>query len=247
MKSFGGRGGSGNVEFYNPRGIAITPDNFILVSDNHRIQKINMDGDCIASVGEEGSGPLQFNLPGGIAISPITGQVYIAEINNHRIQVLNPDLTFSHSFGSKGSANGQFKSPHGIAIDSRGLVYVADANNHRIQKFSPDGKFVVQFTNIIRPGNDCMVCPVRITIDTAHGLVYVSEYGYHIASSSLLQRIYMSTFRNTTNTSPVERILVFTTDGRFLHCVSQFLNPRGLTLDNKGLLYVCDNDNILIF
>ena len=247
VKSFGGRGGSGNVEFYNPRGIAITPDNFILVSDNHRIQKINMDGYHVASVGEEGSGPLQFNAPDGIAISHITGQVYIADWHNHRIQVLNPDLTFSHSFGSEGSANGQFKYPHDIAIDSQGLVYVADTDNHRIQKFSPDGKFVVQFTNIIRPGNDCMVCPVRITIDTARGLVYVSEYGYHIASSSFLQRIYMSTFRNTTNTSPVERLLVFTTDGRFLHCISQFINPRGLTLDNKGLLYVCDNDNILIF
>ena len=110
VKSLGGKGGSGNVQFSNPRGVAITPDNFILVSDhNHRIQKISMDGDCIASVGERGSGPLQFSTPEGIAISPITGQVYIADRYNHRIQVLNPDLTFSHSFGREGSANGQFK------------------------------------------------------------------------------------------------------------------------------------------
>ena len=38
-----------------------------------------MDGYLIASVGKEGSGPLQFNTPSGIAISPITGQVYIAD------------------------------------------------------------------------------------------------------------------------------------------------------------------------
>ena len=63
VKSLGGKGGSGNVQFSRPRGVAITPDNFILVSDNHRIQKISMDGDCIASVGEKGSGPLQFNTP----------------------------------------------------------------------------------------------------------------------------------------------------------------------------------------
>ena len=50
--------------------------------------------------------------PAGIAISPITGQVYIADSGNHRIQVLNPDLTFSHSFGKKGSANGQFNVIH---------------------------------------------------------------------------------------------------------------------------------------
>uniref|UniRef100_A0A1X7SYF7 Uncharacterized protein n=3 Tax=Amphimedon queenslandica TaxID=400682 RepID=A0A1X7SYF7_AMPQE len=106
VKSLGGEGGSGNVKFSNPRGIAITPDKFILVSDNHRIQKINMDGYLIASVGEEGSGPLQYSFPCGVAVSPKTGQVYIADKFNHRIQVLNPDLTFSHSFGSEGSANG---------------------------------------------------------------------------------------------------------------------------------------------
>ena len=126
VKSFGGEGGIGNVIFIYPRGIAITPDNFILVSDNHRIQKISMDGDCVASVGHiyKGKGRLQFNLPNGIAISPITGQVYIIDSHNHRIQVLNPDLTFSRLFGKKGSANGQFQVPGDIAIDSQGLVYV---------------------------------------------------------------------------------------------------------------------------
>ena len=79
MKSFGGKEGSGNVQFLWPRGLAITPDKIILVSDSPRIQKVSMDGDCIASVGEKGSVRPQFNGPAGIAISPITGQVYIAD------------------------------------------------------------------------------------------------------------------------------------------------------------------------
>ena len=44
VKSLGGKEGSGNVKFSSPCGIAITPAKFILVSDNHRIQKISMDG-----------------------------------------------------------------------------------------------------------------------------------------------------------------------------------------------------------
>ena len=224
VKSLGGKGGSGNVQFSTPRGVAITPDNFILVSDNHRIQKISMDGDCIASVGKEGSGPLQFNSPDGIAISPITGQVYIADHVNHRIQVLNPDLTFSHSFGSEGSAKGQFKHPCGIAIDSQGLVYVADLNNGRIQKFSPDGKFVAQFgSKGSGPGQ--LYHPFGIAIDTVGtGLVYVSEWENH-------------------------RVSVFTSDGVFVSSfgrkgsnIDQFNSPKGLTF-NKGLLYVCDGMN----
>ena len=226
VKSFGGKGGRGNVQFSRPIGVAITPDNFILVSDNHRIQKISMDGDCIASVGEKGSGPLQFNDPSGIAISPITGQVYIADWCNHRIQVLNPDLTFSHSFCGEGSANGQFKNPHSIAIDSQGLVYVADVSIGHIQKFSPDGKFVAQFGNKVSgPGQ--LNCPFGITIDTAGtGLVYVSEEGNN------------------------HHVSVFTSDGVFVSSfgsrgsnIDQFYNLRGLTIDRAGLLYVCDAGN----
>ena len=231
VKSLGGKGGSGNVKFSDPRGLAITSDKFILVSDNHRIQKISMDGYLIASVGEGGSGPLQFNKPDGIAISPITGLVYIADENNHRIQVLNPDLTFSHSFGSKGSANGQFQYPFDIAIDSQGLLYVADTYNHRIQKFSPDGKFVGQFGNK-RFGSRKLNNPIGITIDTAAtGLVYVSEYGNN-------------------------RISVFTTDGVFVNSfgsegsnIDQFNGPYGLAFDKDGFLYVCDlfNSRLVVY
>ena len=225
MKSFGGKGGSGNVEFSSPRGVAITPDNFIFVSDNHRIQKISMNGDLVASVGEHGSERQQFNVPDGISIYPATGQVYIADRNNHRIQVLNPDLTFSHSFGTEGSANGQFKYPHDIAIDSQGLVYVTDTFNHRIQKFTPNGKFVAQF-GIEGFGPEKPNKPYSITIDTAGtGLVCVSEYGNN-------------------------RVSVFTSDGVFVSSfgrkgsnIDQFnINPVGLTFD-KEFLYVCDHFN----
>ena len=232
VKSLGGEGGSGNVKFSAPRGIAITPDKFILVSDNnHSIQKISMDGYLIASVGEKGSGPLQFSAPYGIAISPITGQVYIADRSNHRIQVLNPDLTFSHSFGSRGSANGQFISPYDIAIDSQGLVYVADTSNSRIQKFSPDGRFVGQF-GTKESGPVQLGTPVGITIDTAAtGLVYVSEHGNN-------------------------RISVFTSDGVFVKKfgssgskIDQFNAPYGLAFDKDGFLYICDiiNDRVVVY
>uniref|UniRef100_A0A1X7TCS1 RING-type domain-containing protein n=1 Tax=Amphimedon queenslandica TaxID=400682 RepID=A0A1X7TCS1_AMPQE len=233
MKSLGGKGGSGNIKFSAPCGVAITPDKFILISDSHRIQKISMDGYRKASVGKEGSRPLQFNNPAGIVISPITGQVYIADNGNHRIQVLNPDLTFSHSFGCKGSANGHFQSPHDIAINSQGLLYVADTNNHRIQKFSPDGKFLGQFgTKGFGPGQ--IICPFSITIDTAAtGLVYVSEAGNH-------------------------RISVFTSDGVFVSMfgsagirssIDQFSYLHGLAFDEDGFLYVCDfcNSRLVIY
>ena len=230
-----------SVGFRSPRGVAITPDNHILVCDNHRIGKMCMDGKCIASIGKEGSGPLQFKCPAGIVVSPIMGRVYIADGGNHRIQVLNLDLTFSQSFGSKGSANGQFQYPCDIAIDSHGLVYVTDTGNHRIQKFSPDGRFVAQFGNDVSD----IRCPLGITIDRANSLVYVTEYGSEIVPVSYFKGLYTK-FHKTDGTSPAERVMVFTTDSRFLSGMTPFINPRGLTLDSNGLLYVCSNDVLIL-
>ena len=230
VKSLGGKGGSGNVKFSRPRGVAITPHKFILVSDNHKIQKISMEGNCVASFGEEGSRQQQFNIPDGLSISPTTGQVYIADCVNDRIQVLNPDLTFSHSFGSKGSGNGNFNEPRDLAIDSEGSVYVADRNNC-IQKFTQDGKFVGQFgTKGSGPGQLDM--PYGITIDTeGTGLVYVSEYGNH-------------------------RVSVFTSDGAFVTSfgkkgrnIDQFNGPVGLAFDKDGFLYISDafNNRVVVY
>ena len=230
VKSFGGKGG--RVKFSKPRGVAITPDNFILVSDDHSIQMISMGGDCVASVGGYGSRLLQFKYPEGIAISPITGQVYIVDADNHRIQVLNPDLTFSHLFGKKGSAMGRFNKPSDVAIDSQGLVYVADTDNHRIQKFTPNGNFVAQFGNKVwglGSGPGQLNKPRGITIDTADtGLVYVSEAGNR-------------------------RVSVFTSDGVFVSIFgmegshrNQFDIPLGLRFDKKGFLYVCDYNHRLV-
>ena len=140
VKSFGK--GTGNVKFSIPSGVAVTPDNFIFVADNHKIQKMSIDGEYITSVGKEGSGPLEFDHTYGIAISSTTGHIYIADCYNHRIQVLNPDLTFFHTFGILGSAEGQFNKPRGVTIDQHGLVYVTDTGNDRIQKFTPEGQFL---------------------------------------------------------------------------------------------------------
>ena len=230
VKSFGLKsGGSENVKFSRPRGVVITSDNFILVTDNHRIQKISMDGECIKSVGKQGSGPLEFYNPCGITISPITGHIYIAEYDNHRIQVLNPDLTFSRTFGNKGPEKGQFNNPVNIAIDGRGLVYVTDQSNHRIQMFTPEGQYLSQF-GTKGSGAGQFSYPFWIIIDDKN-LMYITEHDNH-------------------------RICIFTTDGLFVRSfggqgssVGQFNVPYGLTFDREGYLYICDlhNNRLVVY
>ena len=220
VKSLGGNESSCSVEFHDPRGIAITTDNHILVSDSNRIQKISMDGDLRASVGTK-SGTLQFNQPEGIAISPTTGLIYIADASNHRIQVLNPDLSVSRSFGAKGTGSSQFNTPSDIAFDSKGLVYVTDTFNNRIQKFTPSGKIVNKFSNKSF-GSGKLNTPIGITIDTmGSDLVYVSEKSHCIS--------------------------VFTSEGDFVNSfgggVWPLKTPIGIKFDKKRVLCICDSGN----
>ena len=227
LKSFGK--GYGNVTFNTPRGVVITPDDYILVADNHKIQKISMDGEYITSVGKEGNRQLEFNYPCGITISSTTGHIYIADCSNDRIQVLNPDLTFSHKFGMTGSTEGELNYPRDVAIDHQGLVYVTDTNNHRIQKFTPEGQFLSQFgIKGSSPGQ--LKHPSGIAVDNDN-LLYITDWFNH-------------------------RISIFTADGQFVRSFGekgssdgQFDNPHGITIDSERYLYICDycNNRLVVY
>lgn len=226
VKSIGGNEGIGNVKFNSPRGIAITHDNFILVTDDHRIQKITIDGEHIKSVGKRGNGKLEFFSPSCITIHPTSKHIYIADWCNHRIQVLTPQLIYHNSFGEEGTAQGQFKAPRDIGIDRNGLLYVADWGNDRIQVFTPEGQFIRHFgTAGTGPGQ--LKGPLGITVDKFTNLVYVTEE-----------------YNN--------RISIFDIGGNFINCYNkdQFNSPKEIFFDGKRkLLYVCDSNNhrLLVF
>ncbi len=165
--SYGRRKG----EFNHPSGLAITERGTLLIADrdNHRIQELKLNVNGILCVGgTKGSGPLQFNKPEGIAVSPTTGKIFIADCYNHRIQVLNPDLSFSHFIGRLGTEPGEFKHPFDLVFDSQGFLYVTDRCNDRLQKFKPDGTVHAVLCN----GLDG---PTGITIDDQDSL-FVCEY-----------------------------------------------------------------------
>ena len=223
VKSLGTRG-TKEGQFTNPHGVAISQDGHILVTDNHRLQKLTFEGDCVKSVGSSktGNGPLQFNNPIGITVHPTTGQIFIADTENHRIQVLNKDLTHSHSFGKRGSSPEQFNYPYDVTFDNEGYLYIADSINNRIKKFTSTGQYISTFSSHgSNPGQ--INKPISIIID--NNLLYVSDHGNH-------------------------RISIFDTNGCFIHCFGksgsgegEFTTPCGITVDSLGNLYVSDYFN----
>ena len=223
VKSFGTEG-TKEGQFTKPRGVTISHDGHILVTDNNRLQKLTFEGDCVKSVGssETGNGPLEFQFPIGITVHPTTGQIFVADRDNHRIQVLNKDLTYSHSFGKKGSSPEQFNGPYNVTFDSEGYLYVADRNNHCIKKFTSTGQYISTYSS--RGSNPGQIKqPSSIIID--NNVLYISEYGNN-------------------------RISIFDTNGCFIHCFGksgsgegEFNRPFGITVDSLGNLYVSDYYN----
>ena len=223
VKSFG-RNGTKEGQFTYPYGVDISHDGHILVTDQHRLQKLTFEGECMKSVGSSkaGSGPLQFNVPIGITVHPTTGQIFIADAYNHRIQVLNNDLTHSFHFGKKGSLSKQFYQPYDVTFDNEGYLYVTDFYNHSIKKFTSRGEYVSKFGSCgSNPGQ--VSNPTSVIID--NNLVYVNDCGNR-------------------------RISIFDTNGCFIHCFGkagsgegEFNNPCGITIDSFGNLYVSDKKN----
>ena len=221
VRSFGSYG-TKESQFTYPRGVAITSDEHILVTDEHRLHKLTFDGVCVQSVGssKSGSGQLQFNYPRGITAHPPTGLVFVADIGNNRIQVFNSDLTYAHSITLHGDK--QFDLPYDVSLDSDGCVYVAEYGNHCITKLTTTEEYITRFgSEGSSPGQ--LYSPYSLTIN--NNLVYVSEFGN-------------------------DRVSVFDTKGTFLHCFGkrgsgerEFYGPRGIRTDTFGNLYVSDSYN----
>ena len=236
VKLFGTRG-TKEGQFEHPRGVAITNDKHILVTDEHRLQKLTFDGVCVQSVGSSKSvsGQLQFDHPRGIAVHLTTGLVFVADSWNNRIRVFNSDLTYAHSITLHGdnqlkwfNTDEQFNRPYDVSLDSDGCVYIAEWGNHCITKLTTAGEFITRFCSKgSAPGQ--LFFPSSLTIN--NNLVYVCEEGN-------------------------DRVSVFDTKGTFLHCFGkrgsgegEFNSPIGITTDTFGNLYVSDfgNNRLVVY
>ena len=219
VKSFG-RKGTKKGQFTCPWGVTISLDGHILVTDDHRLQKLTFNGDCVNSVGSSktGNGPLQFCEPRGITVHPTTGNIFIADTGNCRIQVLNNDLIYACSFGVT-----ELDSPFDVTFDNEGYLYVAECYIHCIKKFASTGQYISKFgSEGSNPGH--LDHPTSITTDN-NNLVYVTEVANH-------------------------RVSIFDTNGCLIQCFGmygieeeQFNEPHYVAIDSLGNLYISDTDN----
>lgn len=155
-------------EFNTPGGVAIDSRSgrlHVYVSDtgNHRVlgwQDIRgyQNGDPPAVVlgqpTRQASAPLGigargFNSPIGLAVHPITGDLYVADFQNNRVlrfpdpfsnpARVEPDVLFGQSDFSRSvqtPSAGTLNRPRAVAFDAAGNLWVADSGNHRVVRYA---------------------------------------------------------------------------------------------------------------
>ncbi|OKP89213.1 fibronectin type III domain-containing protein [Paenibacillus sp. P32E] len=240
-KKDGGGSGSGLGEFANPSGVAVDSGGNVYVADyyNHRIQKLTAAtgvwSEWKKSGGGSGSGLGEFSYPRGVAVDG-DGNVYVADSKNHRIQKLNVASgvwsEWKKSGGGTGSGLGEFNEPSGVAVDGDGNVYVADSKNHRIQKLTAatggwsewkksgggTGSGLGEFNQ-----------PSGVAVDGSGNVLYVADSKNHRIQKLDVSSDVWSEWKKS--------------GGGSGSGLEEFNNPKGVTLDSSGNVYVADSGN----
>lgn len=217
-----GRWGWEEGQFLEPRAVAVTSDDRILVADtgNHRVQVFLSDGKRIAGWGARGNKPGEFLFPSGIAAGP-RGEILVADTGNDRIQVFDASGTFLRLWTRKEAVARPMRKPWRIAVGADRLALV-EQDDPRVELLSLDGESRVLIGGF-GDGPAQFKDPSGLAFD-ASGNLYVADPG-------------------------TCRILKFDPEGKPLlqwgawgNQAGLFSSPRGVAC-GPGRVYVADADN----
>ena len=234
--------GTGTAASFNqPYGVAVDSSGNVYVADtvNYRIRKIDTGGVVTTIAGRSSAGYVDsttgtlayFNQPQGIAVDS-SGNVYVADQQNHRIRKITSAgvVTTLAGSGNATLADGtgtaaSFSYPGGLFVDSFGTIYVGDMSNHRIRKITAAGVVTTA------AGGAGFNSPWGVAVDLS-GSIYVTEPdAYRVKKVGAIGTV--TTILGNGNATFA--------DG--LATSASFNQPRGVSVDVGGNIYVSDTNN----
>jgi sugar lactone lactonase YvrE len=205
----------------------------------------NLCSECVGTVDGAGSGA-RFNRPEGITADG-NGNLYIAETASstiRRVTMQGVVTTLAGAAGATGNADGagsvaRFNLPGDLAADRDGNLYVSDSANRTIRKVSTAGVVSTLAGSAGVCGSTdgsamlAQFCdPQGIAIDPS-GNLFIADTGNHT-----IRRIDPAGRVSTLAGNPG---VCGSADGR--GSAAHFCQPRDITIDRWGNLYVADTGN----
>jgi 4-amino-4-deoxy-L-arabinose transferase-like glycosyltransferase/DNA-binding beta-propeller fold protein YncE len=153
---------------YHPRGLAVLPNDTIVVADTggSRLVLLDAKGTIIGEVGTYGESPGQLNEPTDVVMDA-ADTYYVLEAYNQRLQRMD----------RWGASLGIWPIPPSVAYDGPHMAWAPDGSllitapeQGAVQRYAPDGRLLGRWERAGQP----MQRPVGITVDD-RSIVYVTD------------------------------------------------------------------------
>jgi hypothetical protein len=256
----GSADGTGSAARFNqPGGLSATTAGVLGVSDtaNATLRVIQTDGTVSTLAGsptvhgntDATGSAASFSSPIGIG-RDASGNLYIADAMNHTIRKVTSAGVVTTLAGNPGVAGyvdntgnvARFNYPTGLAVDSNGNVFVADTTNELLRKVTSAG-VVTTLAGVVGVTGSTDGLGSAALFNTPGGLAVDSSGNLYLADTG------NSTIRKITSGGAVTTLaglpgIAGFKDGNGSE--AWFNQPKALTLDSSGNVYVADTGNAAI-
>ena len=247
-------------QYSSPDGMAFGPDGNLYVLDamNGRVQVLDSAGRFLRTWSMQGDGAQDVTFAVGLAIDG-RGRVYIGDNVGGRVQVYSASGTYIRTIGREETEKSVIYSVADLAI-SGDRLYVADWVSGAVKKYTLSGRFVRQFLDT---SGTVALRFEQLTALTVKpdGTIVVADSGFvfGLDPAGVTKNVRYTRTVNGLATRRDGRVMAAVESGsvyllsRTLLPVAeigepgsstgQMSDPRGLTLDAVGNLWVADSGN----
>ncbi len=249
---------------YWPHDVLVDDAGVIYIADSahHRIRRVGPDGviSTIAGTGKGGfSGDngqataAKLKNPKGLAL--FDGKLYIADGNNNRIRMIDLATGIITTVAGTGVAGfsgdggpataAKLDYPQRVDVDPLGRIYVADSDNHAIRRFTPGGTITtVAGTGVAGFSGDGGQA-TKATLRYPRGVGVVGTEALYIADSNN-HRVRLVDLATGIITTVAGTGKTGYSGDNGPAGAARLYNPRGVTIDAQGNVYVADAFNSAI-